>query len=111
MSDYYENEIEALPVAEPPELLRYSSISALLKLFNVPLTPQDANKILVQKGILLELYRPSLKHQKETRCFRVLSKKGLKFGRNIPNPVHPAETQVHYWVNTFDELVNILFEE
>ena len=88
-----------------------SSLSFLLRVYSVPLTPQQANKIFLDKGILLELHRPSLIKGDPHRSFYVLSRKGLKYGSNLKNPVHPMETKVHYCINAFQCLADILTEE
>lgn len=95
----------------PTEYPQISSLSFLLRLYHVPYTAQEANKILLKKGILIELHRKSLVHKGQIRTFRVLSRKGLKYGSNIKNPVHPLETTVHYCIDAFQVLAEMLIEE
>ena len=87
---------------------RITSLSTLLKLYGVPMSPQKANKIFLEEGIILELHRRSLSQSNMTRSFKVLSNKGLHFGKNEPNPVHPMETEIHYSIEGFQALAELL---
>jgi len=72
------------------------------------MSAQEANKILVEAGIVLQMQRPSFKVEGEMRPFKVLSKRGLQYGINARNPVHPAETIIQWDVNEFHWIAALL---
>jgi hypothetical protein len=81
-------------------------LSVLLKLHQLPLSALEANHILVNQGYLMLLQRPSRKYPGHLRTMRVLTKKGLLFGRNCGNPVHPVHTSPQFYVELFELLWN-----
>jgi len=81
------------------------SLSELLKENNVILSPQKANVILEQEGIVEKKYRPSSKGQK---AFWSLTEKGLKYGKNLISPHNQKQTQTHFYINKFEELIKII---
>jgi hypothetical protein len=70
----------------------------------------EAKKVLKDEGIILELYLPSMISRGEVRSFEVLSAKGLKYGNNDKNPLHPLETKISWKLDMFEEIANILNE-
>ncbi len=79
-------------------------LSVLLKLHRLPMSALEANHILVEQGYLMLLQRPSLKYPGQLRTMRVLTKKGLLFGKNCGNPVHPVHTSPQFYVELFELL-------
>lgn len=81
-------------------------LSVLLKLHQLPMSALEANHILVEQGYLMLLQRPSLKYPGQLRTMRVLTQKGLLFGKNCGNPVHPVHTSPQFYVELFELLWN-----
>lgn len=79
-------------------------LSVLLKLHQLPMSALEANHLLVEQGYLMLLQRPSLKYPGQLRTMRVLTKKGLLFGKNCGNPVHPVHTSPQFYVELFELL-------
>lgn len=79
-------------------------LSVLLKLHRLPMSALEANHILVERGYLMLLQRPSLKYPGHLRTMRVLTQKGLLFGKNCGNPVHPVHTSPQFYVELFELL-------
>ena len=77
------------------------SATVLLKQFNVGVRPADFNDLLVKRGFLEEQERPSSKGG--MKSFKVCT--NLEFGKNITNPKNPRETQPHWYVSKFRELL------
>jgi phage anti-repressor protein len=80
------------------------SLSELLKQFNVNVSSVKFNKLLLEKGIIKELERPS-------------SKGGFKkfksivndyYGKNLISNRNQKETQPHYYEDKFQELINLV---
>ena len=93
------------PVSQP--YLRHLStkpLSVLLKLHQLPMSALEANHLLVEQGYLMLLQWPSLKYPGQLRTMRVLTKKGLLFGKNCGNPVHPVHTSPQFYVELFEFL-------
>jgi hypothetical protein len=84
--------------------LHTKPLSVLLKLHGLPMSALEANHILVEQGYLMLLRRPSLKHPGEFRTMRVLTAKGLLFGKNCGSPVHPVHTSPQFYEEFFGVL-------
>ena len=84
------------------------SLTKILKEFNVNVSAVAANKILINKGLVLELKRQSMKDPSKIKKFKVVSGKGLTYGRNIPSPVHPVQTSMEFYPDTFQDLADII---
>ncbi|UUE95362.1 ORF6N domain-containing protein [Comamonas thiooxydans] len=76
----------------------------LLKHFGVDMSVQAFNKVLVRHGMLEEQERPSTKGVKK---FKVCI--APEFGKNLTNPGNPRETQPHWYVSKFAELLDRVF--
>lgn len=82
------------------------ALSTLLKEHNYSMSAVKMNALLIQVGILTEAERPS---SKGTKKFKVLTEKGLKYGKNLINTSgNQKETQPHYYEDTFLELINLV---
>lgn len=86
-----------------------ASLSKLLKDFGSELTPVKANKKLSDLGLIVSMERPSTKGT--TKKFWNITEKGLVFGKNITSPANPRETQPHYYVHKFEELLTLIDTE
>lgn len=82
--------------------LATAPLSVLLRRLGVAVSAHEANHILVEQGYLMNLQRPSLKQLGQTRTMRVLTKKGLLFGKNCGSPVHPLHTSPQFYVELFE---------
>ncbi len=82
------------------------SLTSLLKDFEVPLSARHANEILLKEGILLQLTRASMKNPEEQKHFKIISGKGLEYGKNVASPVHPVETATVFYRNKFPQLID-----
>ena len=79
------------------------SLSELLREYDVTLSARTVNQILIKIDILEEQSRPSTKSG--SKKFKSLTKKGLKFGKNLINLHNERETQPHYYSKTFPALL------
>jgi hypothetical protein len=84
--------------------LATAPLSVLLRRLGVAMSAHEANHILVEQGYLMNLYRPSLKHAGQTRMMRVLTRKGLLFGKNCGSPVHPLHSSPQFYAELFELL-------
>ena len=84
------------------------SLAQMLKHFNLPITPQAANRRLRKAGIIMPMYRPSLTRFDRLIRMYVLTRKGLAFGENRRSPVHPIQTTPYFYYHSFLELALLL---
>ena len=82
------------------------SAGVLLKECGAGISAQVFNQKMIEAGMMEEIARPS-SHGKEKR-FKSIKGKGLDFGENQVNPNNPKETQPQYYVDRFNELLQIL---
>jgi hypothetical protein len=80
------------------------ALAVLLKEFKVGMGPAAFNQLLQQKGFLKEEHRPSSKGG--TKAFKVCA--NLEFGKNITSPKNPRESQPHWYVAKFPELLRLV---
>ena len=78
----------------------------LLMLHNAKVTTRKFNEMLVEKGFLETQMRPSA--NKVMKPFKCITEKGLKYGKNLTSDKNQKETQPHWYVNKFTELLNEL---
>jgi phage regulator Rha-like protein len=96
------------------------SLSHLLKKFDVKMSAQKFNKLLISAGFLEIKTRKSSKYRTEKdengnekkipilKTFKSLTEKGLEFGKNMISEKNQLETQPHYFENKFSKLLKIL---
>lgn len=80
------------------------SLTELLKQHSSTLSAVKANTILVALGLLEEMTRPGtggVVHK-----FKALTEEGQKYGKNMTSPQNERETQPHYFISTFPELLD-----
>lgn len=76
----------------------------LLEQFGVGLSAMAFNRLLLQHGLLEERERPSSKGG--TKKFKVCV--NLDYGKNLTSPSNPRETQPHWYVAKFPELLDLV---
>ena len=82
------------------------SCAELLKEHAAPLSPQQFNQRMIQRGYMVELTRPSSKGG--VKKFKSIVADGLQYGENQVNPNNPKSTQPLYYADKFGELMDIL---
>ena len=82
------------------------SATELLKENNVPISAQDFNKLLVEKGYL-EVFTRKSSGGKE-KPFKSITEKGLPYGENQVNPKNPKSTQPLWYDHKFKELLELV---
>ena len=82
------------------------SATELLKENNISISTIKFNKIMIDKGFLIELERTSGKDKTKIKKFKNLV--NTKYGENQINPKNPKETQPMYYENKFLELLKEL---
>lgn len=83
------------------------ALAVLLKEFNVGMGAAAFNVLLLEKGFLKEEHRPSSKGG--VKAFKVCT--NLEFGKNITSPKNPRESQPHWYVSKFEELLGKVLPE
>ena len=80
-----------------------ASATELLKRHNVPMPPAKFNELLAKHNVLAAAHRPTkdglLKH------FWTVTARGQSYGKNITSPVNQRETQPHWYVDSFADLL------
>ncbi|ARU06123.1 hypothetical protein CCO03_16885 [Comamonas serinivorans] len=80
------------------------SAAELLEIHGVGMSAIAFNRLLMQQGFLEERERPSSKGG--TKKFKVCT--DLEYGKNLTNPNNPRETQPHWYVSKFEELLELV---
>lgn len=83
------------------------SAAELLELHGVGLSAIAFNRLLMQQGYLEERERPSTKGG--TKKFKVCT--NLEFGKNLTSPSNPRESQPHWYVGKFADLLDLVLPE
>ena len=92
------------------------SLSSLLKKFDVGMSANKFNKLLIEKGFLEIQKRKSSKTETNEKGekipiykeFKSITKKGEEFGKNKVSTQNQLQTQPHYFENRFEELLEII---
>ena len=91
--------------------MRTESLTALLKNQDrIKLSAVKANKILLNLGLLEEKERPSTKYAGKMKKYKALTSRGLEYGINRENPATPDQTTPYYFVDKFDELLDLIIQ-
>lgn len=72
------------------------------------MSAKDANKALIKAGLLEELERPSTRIEGGVKRYKSITFAGLKYGKNITSPSNTRETQPHWYLETANELIEII---
>ena len=83
-----------------------ASLKSLLTQHGVGISPIKINQRLEALGYIETRERPSTSGV--VKKFKTITAKGLQFGKNIVSPNNPKETQPHWYVSTFTDLLNQL---
>ena len=82
------------------------SATALLKEHNVSMTAATFNKLCESQGILEKQERD--KKGGGTKMFWSVTEKGLAYGKNLTSQHSPRDTQPHWYVDHFAELIDFI---
>lgn len=80
------------------------SAAELLEIHGVGLSSIAFNRLLVEHGFLEERERPSSKGG--VKKFKVCT--DMEYGKNLTSPNNPRETQPHWYVRKFSELLDLV---
>ena len=84
-----------------------ASLTELLKQHGIKgLKTPTINKLLESHGYITTLERRSSKG--EVKRFKNITDKGLRFGKNMTHGDNPRETQPHWYIKTFPQLIDEL---
>ena len=92
-------------------MAKTDSITNLLKLHRAGLSAVKANKALVNRGLLEEKERPSRKYAGKMKKYKALTEPGLRYGENVENPNSPGQTTPHYYTDSFEELLLLIWDQ
>ncbi|MBN4995480.1 Bro-N domain-containing protein [Stenotrophomonas maltophilia] len=81
-------------------------MSSLLKMVGSSMSAQKANQLLKSIGVLEQRERPS--SGSRIKRYWTLTDAGLQYGKNLTSPENPRETQPHYYVSSFGNLMDLM---
>lgn len=84
------------------------SLTALLKDHGIVAHGRQVeryNKLLEEFGLLERMSRQSGKDKSVTKQFWAVTESGLEYGKNITSPENARETQPHWYVDKFRDLL------
>jgi len=96
--------IDAAPDSTGGSSMPTKSATALLKDNGIRYAPAAFNRALEVRGFLKQLQRKNSKQ--EMVDFWCVTEKGMAYGKNLTNPQSPRETQPHWYVDRFLDLVS-----
>jgi len=85
------------------------SATALLKQFDIVISAQKFNALLISAGYLTVEDRQA--KEGKIKSFKSVTQQGLKYGKNVTSPQNPRETQPHWFVDSFVELVGYFMND
>ncbi|AIJ07008.1 MULTISPECIES: KilA-N domain-containing protein [Edwardsiella] len=90
-----------------------SSLTAILKRHNIPISTPAAYRRLVQLGIVQHCERPSCsaKAKNGVKAFWAVTARGCQYGKNITSPNNPRETQPHFFDSRAGDLLKLMMME
>lgn len=83
------------------------AVGDLLEDHGIAMSTIAFNRLLVQHGFLEERERPSSKGG--TKRFKVVT--DLEYGKNLTSPNNPRETQPHWYVSKFADLLGLVLPQ
>ena len=95
--------VDAAPDAAGGGSMPTKSLTELLKERGVKYAPAAFNRLLQAHAILRQMTRKNSRG--EAVRFWSVTELGARFGKNMTNPTNPRETQPHWYVDRFDELL------
>lgn len=87
------------------------SATELLGQFQCGISARQFNLLLLKMGYLEERERKSTSSKTGIRKYKVLTEKGKKYGENQTAEQNTKETQPLYFVDTFQELFDLVMQE
>lgn len=97
-----------LPKYEHNGSRELKSATELLKHFELGMNARNFNILLKSNGYLEEKTRPSTSSKTGEKKFNALTEKGLQYGENVMSPRNQREVQPLYYIDTFEELFNLV---
>lgn len=97
--------------AQGESSLPTKSLTALLKDYGIAAHSRQVeryNQLLEEHGLLRRMSRQSSKDPSITKRFWAITESGLEYGKNVTSPSNPLETQPHWYVDTFGDLMSLL---
>jgi hypothetical protein len=100
--------------APPSEMLigssmLVSSATELLKEHDAGISAIAFNRLLESQGFIETLTRKS--SGTKPKRYKSVTKKGLEFGKNDTDKNNPKETQPHWYIHKFAELLDLILHE
>jgi len=83
-----------------------SSATALLQEYGVGMSAISFNKLLIEHGLLETLTRKSTGNK--TKSYKSVTQLGLEYGKNDTDKNNPNETQPHWYIHRFSELLDLV---
>jgi prophage antirepressor-like protein len=99
--------IDAAPDQTGGSSMPTKPLSALLADHGSRLSATAFNKLLAAAGYLEERTRPSSSARGGVKRFWAITDAGLRFGKNLTSPNNPRETQPHWYIDRFSELLEL----
>lgn len=87
------------------------SATELLKQFQCGISARQFNILMLKAGYLEERERKSTSSKTGVKKFKVLTEKGKEYGENQTAEQNAKETQPLYFVDTFQELFDLVMQE
>lgn len=87
------------------------SATELLKQFQCGISARQFNILMLKAGYLEERERKSTSSKTGVKKFKVLTEKGKEYGENQTAEQNAKETQPLYYVDTFQELFDLVMQE
>lgn len=87
------------------------SATELLKQFRCGISARQFNILMLKAGYLEERERKSTSSKTGVKKFKALTEKGKKYGENQTAEQNAKETQPLYYVDTFQELFDLVMQE
>lgn len=87
------------------------SATELLKQFQCGISARQFNILMIKAGYLEERVRKSTSSKTGVKKFKVLTEKGKEYGENQTAEQNAKETQPLYFVDTFQELFDLVMQE
>lgn len=98
--------IDSAPDVTSGSSMVTKSLSDLLKEFSIGFSARTINPLLEEAGIIRREYRTSSSGQQ--KGFWSITEDGLKYGKNVTSASNQKETQPHYYVGSFQELMGLV---
>lgn len=96
--------VDAPPTSAAGSSETTKAVGELLEQFGVTMSAVSFNRLLLQHGFLEERERPSTKGG--VKKFKVVT--DMEYGKNLTSPSNPRESQPHWYVSKFQELLELV---